>query len=112
MAVEYFTKLQNQELPQVEIGRDEDYDTFLRRLLHQVKLRCKIRYNLVSDSEHSSEEEYSDNEVCSEDERVNDFEYDDKEQTPPFVISIEEEDNLVNKFSSWLKSTDGGEKRL
>ena len=32
MAVEYFTKLLNQELPHAKIERDEDYGTFLRGL--------------------------------------------------------------------------------
>ena len=108
MAAEYFKKLQNQELPQVEIERGEDYDTFLRELLQQARLSSKITYSPALDSQYSSDKEYNDNEVCSEDERVNEFHCDNEEQAPFFVISIEEEDNPVNKFRKWLKSTDGG----
>lgn len=68
-----------------------------------------ISYNPVLDSEYSSDKEYCDNEVCSEDKRVNDFEY-DEEQLLSFAISIEEEDTFVKKFYSWLEWTDGGKK--
>ena len=34
----------------------------------------------VSNSEYSTDKEYSDNDVCSEDEPVNNFECDDREQ--------------------------------
>ena len=98
MAVEYFTKLLNQELPHTKIERDEDYGTFLRGLSQQEKLGSKITYSPVSDSEYPSDEEYSDNEVCSEDKRVNDFEYDDEEQASSFVIYSEEKDTLVSEF--------------
>lgn len=98
MAVEYFTKLLNQKLPHAKIERDEDYGTFLRGLSQQVKLGSKITYSPVSDSEYSSDEEYSGNEVCSEDKRVNDLEYDDEEQASSFVIYSEEKDTLVSEF--------------
>ena len=57
MAVEYFTKLLNQELPHAKIERDEDYGTFLRGLSQQEKLGSKITYSPVSDSEYPSDED-------------------------------------------------------
>lgn len=56
---------------------------FLRGLLQQAKLRSKVTYSPLLDSEYSSDDEYSDNEICSEDKQVNDFEYDDVEQARP-----------------------------
>lgn len=56
---------------------------FLRGLLQQAKLRSKVTYSPLLDSEYSSDNEYSDNEICSEDKQVNDFEYDDVEQARP-----------------------------
>lgn len=56
---------------------------FLRELFQQTKLRSKVTYSPLLDSEYSSDDEYSDNEICSEDEQVNDFEYDDVEQARP-----------------------------
>lgn len=56
---------------------------FLRGLFQQTKLRSKVTYSPLLDSEYSSDDEYSDNEICSEDEQVNDFEYDDVEQARP-----------------------------
>lgn len=56
---------------------------FLRGLLQQAKLRSKVTYSPLLDSEYSSDDEYSDNEICSEDKQVNYFEYDDVEQARP-----------------------------
>ena len=70
----------------------------------------RLTNSRVLDSKYSSDEEYSDIEVCSEDEQVNNFEYDDEEQAPSFVILSEEEDTFVNEFCSWFKSTGRGEK--
>ena len=112
MAIEYFTKLQRQQLQQTEIEGQVEYDTFLRGLLQQTKLRSKMKYRPLSESENQNDEEYSNNEVRSEDKPVHDFEFDDEEQAFSFIISSEEEDTLVNGFCSWLKSTDGGEKSI
>ena len=72
IAVECFTKLKNQELPQEEIGSED----FLgvkggggRGLLLQSN--CVLRYHL--DLYQVIEEEQSDNELCSENDPVNDL---------------------------------------
>ena len=112
MAIEHFTKLQKQQLQQTEIEGEVKYDTFLRGLLQQAKLRSKMKYRPLSESEHSNDEEYSNNEVRCKDKPVHDFEFDDEEQALSFIISSEEEDTLVNDFCSWLKSTDRAEKSI
>lgn len=101
MAAEYFTKLRDEDLPQVKIERYEEYDTFLSKLWQKAKLCSKIPFRPVL---------YSNNEVCSEEEPVNAFGYDNEEKAPSLAISSEEQDALLSEFCGWLKSTNGEEK--
>ena len=101
MAAEYFTKLRDEDLPQVKIERYEEYDTFLSKLWQKAKLCSKIPFRPVL---------YSNNEVCSEEEPVNTFGYDNEEKAPSLAISSEEQDALLSEFCGWLKSTNGEEK--
>lgn len=97
MAAEYFTKLRNEDLPQVKIERHEA----LSKLWQKAKLCSKIPFRPVL---------YSNNEVCSEEEPVNAFGYDNEEKAPSLAISSEEQDALLSEFCGWLKSTNGEEK--
>ena len=101
MAAEYFTKLRDEDLPQVKIERYEEYDTFLSKLWQKAKLCSKIPFRPVL---------CSNNEVCSEEEPVNAFGYDNEEKAPSLAISSEEQDALLSEFCGWLKSTNGEEK--
>ena len=71
IAVECFTKLKNQELPQEEIGSDDFFggEGGARGLVLQSN--CVLRYHL--DLYQVIEEEQSDNELCSENDPVNDL---------------------------------------